>query len=376
MRIGVDAQVLLERSAGTTYYAGGLLREVLKQDRKNHYDLFLWRLFPKKLADVFGRERNFSYCYQRFFPYKVFYKLHKWGIDVPLEFFFGRHDLYFFPNFVVYPHRAGKSVVVVYDLSFEKVPQFVDRRNVEFLKKFVPASVRKCDHVVAISEATKRDVIETYGVSPEKITVIYPGVDPAQFNPRSAAEVAEVKKKYGIKKPYLLYLGTLELRKNIPAILEAYADLKRRREFNLVLAGKTGWLSEEIFGTVKKLKLEEDVIFTGYVPADERPKLLSGAEVFVYPSFFEGFGMPVVEAQACGTPVIASNSTSLPEAVGEAGILVPPDDTAALGSAFEKVLFVPALQKDLAKRGLNHARQFGWERSGRDLLKIFNRLNG
>lgn len=376
MRIGVLAQPLLEPNAGITYFTQGILREILKQDWKNHYDLFLWRLFPKKLADVFGRERNFSYCYQRFFPYKVFYKLHKWGIDVPLEFFFGRHDLYFFPNFVIYPHRAGKSVVVVYDLSFEKVPQFVDRQNVEFLKKFVPASVRECDHVVVISEATKRDVIETYGVSSEKITVIYPGVDPAQFNPRSATEVGEAKRKYGIKKPYLLYLGTLEPRKNIPAILEAYADLKRRREFNLVLAGKTGWLSEEIFATVRELGIGEDVVFTGYVADEDRPKLLSGAEVFVYPSFFEGFGMPVVEAQACGTPVVTSNTTSLPEVVGEAGIMVSPDDVAVLSSALEKVLFDPALQKDLVKRGLNHARQFSWERSARDLLKIFNRLNG
>ena len=374
MRIAVDAQTLLEQSAGITYYTKGLIEAVLKQDQTNYYDLLLWRLFPKKPLRMFGEGRNFSYRYQRFFPYKGFYKLYKWGIPIPLETFFGSHDLYFFPNFVAYPHLKGKSVVVVHDLTFEKVPQYVDRRNVDFLKKFVPPSVAKADHVVVNCEFTKNELIDAYRVPAEKVTVAYPGVDPGVFYPRSEKEKEEVKKKYGISKPFILYLGTLEPRKNVPAVLKAYAGLPNRRDFSLVLAGKKGWLYEEIFRTVGDLGLEEDVIFTGYVPEEDRPKLMSAAEVFVYPSFFEGFGMPVVEAQACGTPVIASNTTSLPEAVGDGGVLVDPKNISQLAEALEEVLSSGSLREKLVKKGLANARRFNWEDSGAKIVRIFNSL--
>ena len=374
MRIAVDAQTLLEQSAGITYYTKGLIEAVLKQDQTNYYDLLLWRLFPKKPLRMFGEGRNFSYRYQRFFPYKGFYKLYKWGIPIPLETFFGSHDLYFFPNFVAYPHLKGKSVVVVHDLTFEKVPQYVDRRNVDFLKKFVPPSVAKADHVVVNCEFTKNELIDAYRVPAERVTVAYPGVDPGVFYPRSEKEKEEVKKKYGIAKPFILYLGTLEPRKNVPAVLKAYASLPNRRDFNLVLAGKKGWLYEEIFRTVGDLGLEEDVIFTGYVPEEDRPKLLSAAEVFVYPSFFEGFGMPVVEAQACGTPVIASNTTSLPEAVGDGGVLVDPKNISQLAEALEEVLSSGSLREKLVKKGLANARRFSWEASAAEVIKIFRSL--
>ena len=374
MKIAIDAQPLLEQSAGVTYYSKGLIEAVLKQDKKNYYDLLLWRLFPKKTFSVLGEGRNFSYRYQRFFPYKVFYKLHKWVIDIPLELFFGRHDLYFFPNFVIYPHLKGKSVILIHDLTFERVPQYVARRNVDFLRKFVPSSVAQADHVVVNCEFTKRELIEAYRVPAEKVTVAYPGVDPKSFYPRSAKDKEEIKRKYGIAKPFLLFLGTLEPRKNVPAILKAYADLSNRRDFNLVLAGKKGWLSEEIFRTVADLGLEEDVIFTGYVPEEDRPRLMSAAEVFVFPSFFEGFGMPVVEAQACGTPVVTSNTTSLPEAAGEGAVLVDPKNVSQLTRALEEVLSSESRRKELVKKGLANAHRFDWNDSAQKLIEIFNSL--
>lgn len=400
MRIGVDAQTLLRQDAGVTYYTKGLLEEVLKQDRENHYDLLLWQLFPKPPVFMFGKGRNFSYHYQRFFPYKIFYKLHKWGINIPLEIFFparapslklwsvgdripeqsrrgeggGRYDLYFFPNFVAYPHVGGKSVVTVHDLSFEKVPQFVFKKNVDFLKKFVPPSVRSADLVVAISQNTKKDLIETYGIPEKKIAIVNPGVDPRVFYSRSEEEKVAVKGKYGIEKPFLLYLGTLEPRKNVSAIVRAYAALPNRRDFNLVLAGKKGWFYEEVFRIVEDLGLREEVIFTGYVSDEDRPRLFSAAEVFVYPSFFEGFGMPVVEAQACGTPVVTSNTTSLPEAVGEGGIFIDPRDVSALSNAIAEIISSSSRRTELSEKGLRNARRFRWEESGRKLLKIFNHL--
>src|SRR3972149_12012329 len=174
MKIGVDAQTLLEDNAGVAYYTRGILKEVLRQDKKNRYDLFFFRPFFRKFDQFFGKSENFYYRIEKLFPYKVFYKLRKWGIKIPLEVFFGKHDLWFFPNFVVYPHRTGKSVVVVHDLAFEKVPQYVQDKNVRFLKKFVPRSLSEADHVVVTSEYTKADVVEIYGISEDNITVSPP----------------------------------------------------------------------------------------------------------------------------------------------------------------------------------------------------------
>uniref|UniRef100_A0A832DRN0 Glycosyltransferase family 1 protein n=1 Tax=candidate division WWE3 bacterium TaxID=2053526 RepID=A0A832DRN0_UNCKA len=389
MRVAIDAQTLLRQNAGVTYYTKGLVEEVLKQDRRNHYDLLLWRLFPKPPVFMFGKEQNFFYRYQRFFPYRFFYKLHKWGINIPLEVFFppsarasageGRYDLYFFPDFVIYPHRFGRSVVVVHDLSFEKTPQFVFKENVKFLKKFVPLSVRQADRVIAISENTKEDLREVYGIPEEKVTVINPGVDLKVFRPQGREEATQIKNKYGITRPFILYLGTIDSRKNVAALVRAYANLRDRTRYQLVLAGKVGWTYEhqidrEVQEVVKNLKLEEDVIFTGYTPDEDRPKLLSACEVFVFPSFFEGFGMPVVEAQACGAPVVASNTTSLPEAAGAAAVLVDPRNEGELGEAIRNVLGSPKLQEDLRRRGFENSRRFRWEDSAVKLMRVFYSL--
>jgi len=155
MKIGIDAQPLLSRSAGVTSYTRGILEEIIRQDKNNQYDLMFFQPFFKKLSPIFKKSGNFRYKSEGLLPYKVFYKLHKWGVKIPLEILFGKHDLWFFPNFVVYPHRTGKSVVVVHDLAFEKVPQYVQDQNVRFLKKFVPRSLSKADHIVVTSEFTK-----------------------------------------------------------------------------------------------------------------------------------------------------------------------------------------------------------------------------
>lgn len=363
-----------------TSYTFGLLQEILRQDKKNFYDLLLFRLFPKPQRYFFGKSQNFSYRYQRFFPFKIFYKLYKWGINVPLELFFPpkadepAYDLYFFPNFVIYPHLDGKNVVVVPDLSFEKVPQYADRENVEFLRKFVPSSAASADQIVTISNYTKEELIKTYGLPERKIIVAYPGVDQEIFYPRSTKEKEGIKKKYGIKKPFILFLGTLEPRKNIPAVIGAFAGLKNRKNYNLVLAGKRGWMYGEIFQAIRQLGIEEDVIFTGYVPDHDRPILMSAAEVFVFPSFFEGFGMPVIEAQACGTPVVTSNTTSLPEAAGEGAVLVDPQSTKELGAAIKDILNSPRIRKTLVEKGLVNAKKFRWEESAKKVIGIFNQI--
>jgi len=265
-------------------------------------------------------------------------------------------------------------VVVVHDLAFERVPQYVDRRNGEFLKKFVRSSAVQADAVVVNSEFTKRDLISFYRIPPDKIVVVHPGIDSQVFYPRNEKEQAAIRRKYRIQKPFFLYLGTLEPRKNVPAIVRAYSALPNRRDFNLVLAGKVGWMAGEIFQTVADLGLEEDVIFTGYVSDEDRPRLLSAAEVLVYPSFFEGFGMPVVEAQACGTPVIASNTTSIPEAAGGAAWLVDPEKMEEISAALAKMVSSPRVRRRFSQAGLKNACRFRWEDSARKVIEIFQAL--
>lgn len=374
MKIGVDAQTLIKRSAGVTCYTQGLLRELLKKDEKNHYDLMFFGRSPEHML---GEGENFTYKFQRVFPYRFFRYATYAGLGaplLPLELFFGSHDIYFFPDFVEYPHWTGKSVVMIHDLSFLRVPQYVTKPNEIFLRRFVSVSARKADHLIANSEYTKQDIVNTYKVPEGKVTVAYPGVDGRQFKPAGKSKIEKVKKKYGLKKPFVLYLGTLEPRKNIVSILKAYAGLKKRGELNLVLAGKKGWMYDEIFRQVRDLRIEKDVVFTGFFPDEDKSALLSAAEVFVYPSFFEGFGMPVVEAQACGTPVITSSVTSLPEAGGKGALYVEPNLPDQLKLALEKLLSSPKLAEDLKKKGLANARKFRWEESAQKVLQVFNRL--
>lgn len=374
MKIGVDAQPLLARSAGVTSYTRGILEEVIRQDKNNQYDLMLFHPFFKKLNPIFKKSGNFQYKLEGLLPYKVFYKLHKWGVKIPLDIFFGNHDLYLFPNFVIYPHRAGKSVVIIHDLAFNRVPQYVDSKNVDFLNKFVPVSVRQADHVIATSNFTRKSIIETYGVPEDKVTTVYPGVDLSIFRPSSKIAIGQIREKYGLKKPFILYLGTLEPRKNIPFILGAFSKLKNNEDLDLVLAGKKGWMYEEIFEKVRELGIGGRVIFTGYVPDEDRPMLLSAAEVFVFPSFFEGFGMPVIEAQACGTPVVTSNVAPLPEAGGDSAVYIDPYDSAGLLKSLEELLSSASRRENLVKMGLANVRRFSWVDSARSIIKVINGL--
>ncbi len=374
MKIGVDAQTLLERSAGVTYYTQGLLEEILKQDKGNHYDLMS---FGRKSENMFGRGDNFTYKYQQFFPYKLFRYATYAGMGVPLlplELFFGPHDVYLFPNFVEYPHWTGKSVVVIHDLSFLRVPQYVTKLNALFLRRFVSVSAKRADHLIANSEYTKQDIVNTYKVPEDRVTVAYPGVNRKEFRPARDAQIKKIREKYGLEKPFILYLGTLEPRKNVLSILKAYASLGNREDFNLVLAGKKGWMYSKIFEEVKELGIEDGVVFTGFVSDGDKPAFLSAAEVFVYPSFFEGFGMSVIEAQACGTPVITSNVTSLPEAAGEAALYVDPYKVDDLKNAMEKLLFSSKLRDDLSQKGLVNVRRFDWGISAKRVLNVFGSL--
>jgi glycosyltransferase involved in cell wall biosynthesis len=234
-------------------------------------------------------------------------------------------------------------------------------------------SARRAARLLVISQSTKDDVVRFCDVSPDNVIVTYCGVD-EQFAPRSRHEVEAFRATKGLPSRFILYLGTLEPRKNVPQIVRAYAALRSddlSRHYKLVIAGAKGWGYDEVFAAVEQNDLKDDVMFAGYVPAEELPLWYNAAELFVYPSLFEGFGLPVLEALACGTPAITSNVSSLPEVAGDAALTITPTDTRALSEAMIRVLRDAALRAQLRERGLRQAAQFSWQRTAQQTAQVY-----
>jgi glycosyltransferase involved in cell wall biosynthesis len=285
-------------------------------------------------------------------------------------------DLLFVPAHVlpiVHPHR---SVVTVHDLGYLYYPQahrLLDRLYLDLSTRY---NARAASHLIADSSATKRDLIERYGTAPDKITVVYPGYDNTAFRPvRDEEAIKAVKTKYNIAGDYILFVGTLQPRKNLTRLIEAFSNPQYPiSNIQLLISGKKGWLYEAIFQRVEELELAGRVVFTGYVPEAELPALLSGARLFILPSLYEGFGLPVLEAMACGTPVVCSNVSSLPEVAGDAAVLVDPLDVEGLAAAMERVLGDEELRAELIERGFEQARKFSWEKCARETLDVLENV--
>ncbi len=265
------------------------------------------------------------------------------------------------------------TVVTVHDLSFMRFPDAFRTGNRVYLTLFTRLSTRRAARVIAVSESTRRDVIALCGVAPEKVVTVYNGVD-AAFCPADPQAVASFRRAKGLPERFILFLGTLEPRKNLGVLLHAYAGLRARLKHatpKLVIAGGKGWFYERILAEVDVLGLADDVFFPGYVPAEELPWWYRAAELFVYPSRFEGFGLPVLEAMACGTPVITTTSSSLPEVAGDAAILVDPDDVAGLTDALERLLSAAELRASLRAAGLHRAARFSWSRTAAETACVY-----
>jgi glycosyltransferase involved in cell wall biosynthesis len=292
----------------------------------------------------------------------------------PLALRRDRADLLHATAFVTPLLSSCPAVVTVYDLSFAVFPDLFRGPNQVYLRWFTRRSVKRARRVIAISEHTRRDVHRLYGVPLDRIDVAEPGVD-ARFQPLPRDEVEVFRRERHLPDRFFLYLGTLEPRKNLARLIEAFAQLTTDH-CSLILAGGTGWLVEELFAKVKSLGLESRITFTGYVPGDELPLWYNAATAFVYPSRYEGFGIPPLEAMACGTPVVTSNAASLPEVMGDAGLTVDPDDVPGLARAMRRVWDDAALRADLSRRGVERARGFTWEATARATLESYRRALG
>lgn len=272
------------------------------------------------------------------------------------------------------PLRGSPTVLTVHDLIFRRLPEHHKRLNRWYLNATLPLYCRRATHIIAVSEATRQDLIAAYAVPPEKITVILEAADP-QFRPQPPARVAAVRARYALPERYLLFVSTIEPRKNLVRLLHAWEPLYRAGEAPpLVIVGKRGWLADAFYAALETSPAREGVIFTGYVADGDLPALYTAATVFVFPSLYEGFGLPPLEALACGAPVLCSATSSLPEVVGDAALMIDPTDVEAIREGLRHLLADGALRADLRERGLRRAAGFSWERAARETLALYRAL--
>jgi glycosyltransferase involved in cell wall biosynthesis len=299
------------------------------------------------------------------------------GKQFPLDLVFGK-GVYVFPNFTSWPLARSLSVPIIYDLSYEKYPQFAEPRNQAFLSSQVKLAVGRADFVATISENSKQEICDFYHLPANKVGVFYPAVDQRKFFRRPEIEVESVKKKYGITGSYILFVGNIEPRKNLKNILLAYEQLDAniRKEHSLLLIGAKGWQDEEIIDIAERLRAQGNRIQmpNQYVHDDDLPAFYSGASVFVYPSMYEGFGMPPLEALACGAPVVSANNSSLPEAVGDGGLLVDALSVSSIAEAIKHILTDTKLREKLVKNGYAQVDKFSWRQEAKKLLDTLQEL--
>jgi glycosyltransferase involved in cell wall biosynthesis len=377
MHIAIDAAPLGEqRKTGVAQYTSHILKELSILDPVNEYALFG---IPCKGKVIDFESRNFK---AKGLPCRSILSLHWYiwtfwyytGFSCQLKA--DNPDLFISTYPSMPPYFNCPGIVFIYDLTPLSIKY---GHRADFKLRFrlqVTNAVKRASHIVTISQSTKNEIVKYFGINPQKIDIIFPGFDSEVFKPgQDVNHIEQVKRAFGIDGSYILYIGTLEPKKNVIRLVDAFCQLKKQKGISekLVLAGKRGWNEVEIFDQIMRSGMENEVIYTGYVPDAEVPFLMSGAEVFVFPSLHEGFGIPPLEAMACGIPVIVSNTSSLPEVVGDAGMLVDPCSVDSISEAMYRVIVDVGLREEMRRKGLERCQLFSWERSAQDLLNVINR---
>jgi glycosyltransferase involved in cell wall biosynthesis len=292
-------------------------------------------------------------------------------------------DLLFVPSHVLPLVHPRRSVVTVHDLGFLYHPEAHTLSQNFYLRWSTRHNARAATRILADSQATRRDLVRHYSIPDSKIAVVYPGRDETLAPVTDPALLSAVRARYGLAGLYLLYIGTLHPRKNLVRLVQAFGSFLQSSadgsgapvtSLQLVLAGQKGWLYDDILAQVRKLGLSDRVVLTGYVPDADLPALLSGALAFVFPSLYEGFGLPLLEAMACGTPAICSDASSLPEVAGDAALLVDPTDTEALADALARLVVDEGLRRELVERGFRQMQRFSWRRCAEETLRVLEEV--
>lgn len=371
MRIWIDGyEANVPQRVGSNQVAFELLKNLEKIDKKNEYTICL----PSKPLYDLPRERE-GWTYKILKPSKLWTYL---TLPLYIRFAKNKPDIFFSPTHYI-PRVSGiKRIGTIFDLGFLRYPESFTNSDRIKLIKGTEYTVKNSDHLITISKSTKKDVQKEYGKLAPKLTVAYPGYNSEIYRVvKDKEKIEEIKLKYKIQSPYIIFVGTIQPRKNLVLLIDA---IKNIENLNLVIIGKhkgegrEGWKYKDILNHPKDIGINERVIFTGFIPDEDILYLINGALAFVLPSLWEGFGIPVVDAFACGKPVVVSNVSSLPEIVGQSGLIVNPNSTSQIEQAIRIVISDKRLQNKLSKLGLKRSKLFSWRKMAKVVLKVFENV--
>ncbi len=367
MNIWIDGyEANVAERLGSSQVAFELLKNFERIDKRNDYTVLL----PSPPMEDLPKERSG-------WRYKVLGPRILWTrIALPIAIFKNKKniDVFYSPSHYIPWYSNVKRVVTIFDLSYLHFPKLFKKADLWKLKNWSKYSILRSDHIITISNFSKKDIMKNYKIQKDKITIAYPGYDEEHFGGRKDdQEIQDYKNKYHIGGEYVIFVGTLQPRKNLIRLIESFQKIDNLK---LVIVGKAdgsgrkGWMFDEILETPKKLGIEKKVIFTGFVPNPDLSYLVAGAKVFVLPSLWEGFGIPVVDAMASGIPVIVSNVSSLPEVVGKAGLLVDPNSTDQIEQAIRTVTTDKKLHLKKSKLALTQFKKYSWKKMAKIVLKV------
>ncbi len=378
MRIGIDIRSLMDKEySGVSWYTLDLIKHIIEEDDKNEY-IFYYNSYQNiknrlpnfkkgRVVSTHYPNKIFNYILQKIFSFPKLDKL--LGVDI----FFSPHT-----NFTSLSKKA-KSVLTVHDLSFLRYPEFFSsRKNFWHRMLNTKKMLKRADKVVAVSDNTAKDIEELVEIPPQKIEVVYPGLnDKFKKLDKGDPVLMKTREKYDLPGKFALFLSTIEPRKNVVGVLRAFdrcLDMPEMSGYILVVAGGSGWKNKNVTKVYNELKHKDRIRFIGYLKEEEKVYFYNLASMFIYPSFYEGFGFPPLEAMACGTPVIVGANSSLVESTGEAGILVDPENVESIAQAIRQLASDPNLRRRLTEKGFVQASKFDWRDTARKYLRIFESL--
>lgn len=378
MHIAIDYTPAVHQRAGIGRYTRGLVDALTRLDAENEYKLLVLGQAGAHFVPT-GLPPNFRLRYAPLSDRWATLLWHRLNLPLPVEIFSGGADLFHGPSFTL-PPSFTPSLLTVHDLSFLRHPQGAHPALLAWLTKAVPRSLRRARHVLADSKSTRADLIDLMHIPAQQITVIGAGVE-ERFRPMSdPVTLAQVRARYQLPERFVLSVSTLEPRKNFTGLIAAFDRLTDTAspgpmsDLHLVIAGGKGWLYDDIFAAAEESPVRDRIHFPGFVADQDLPALYSLAALFAFPSHYEGFGIPVLEAMACGTPVVCADNSSLPEVAGDAALLVEATDTDGLAKAMHRLLVDISLREKLILHGYQQAGKYSWEEPARRLLKVYQRV--
>jgi glycosyltransferase involved in cell wall biosynthesis len=367
LRLAIDAHMVGERETGRETYTLNLVKSLVGQFPQHSY-----YIFTSHYADLKRRLPAHSHVHLIDVPSSPFRRI---PFVIPNHIRKNQPQL-LHVSYTAPPRVACPVVVTIHDIACTLYPKWFSLRDRLLLLTLVPYTIKRADAIIAVSQRTRDDLVEQYHIPPQKIAVTYEGVD-SRFCPLDKLDAREFAKRvYGVGQDFILTLGNLEPRKNLPRLIHAFARLRQRQglSLSLVIAGQALWRQSEVDQAIRDLRVEKDVTFTGYVLDEHLPILYNAARFFVYPSLYEGFGLPPLEAMACSTPVVCSNASSLPEVVGDAALTFDPRSVEDMTQKLLQMASSPELQVAFSERGRQRARKFSWETMARQTLEVYQRV--